>query len=129
MKLETYEHFAVQRRRSGASQVATAQTLGVTQGFIAQVESGSRGLTADMKKLYPKKLTSVKRHEAFWLLLRRAGITHGQAKELFDVVARDFNDWIRGDQRVPDNAFRYVEDKAHVGATSTRGSALNKRAA
>lgn len=114
MKLEAYEHFALQRRRDGKSQVVAARELGVTQGFIAQVESGSRGLTADMKAMYPKKLTSVKRHEAFWILLRRAGITHGQAKELFDVVARDFNDWIRGDQRVPDNAFRYTEDKARI---------------
>lgn len=114
MKLYSYEHFAVQRRRSGASQSQCAQTLGVTQGFIAQIESGIRPLTATMKALYPKKLTSVKRHEAFWLLLRRAGIAHGEAKKLFDVRARDFNDWIRGDERVPDNAFDYATEKAKL---------------
>jgi predicted transcriptional regulator len=112
MKLLDYEHFAVQRRRDGKSQQDVARELGVTQGYIAQVENGIRGLNEDMKKLYPKKLSSVKRHEAFRVLLRRAGIKHGEAKKLLNVVARDFNDWIRGDQRVPDNAFTWVRDKA-----------------
>ncbi len=114
MKLYSYEHFAVQRRRDGKSQQDVAFELGVTQGFIAQVESGTRGLTEDMKAFYPKKLTSVKRHEAFWVLLRRAGIPHGQAKQIFCVVAREFNDWMRGDQRVPDNAFAYAANKARL---------------
>lgn len=114
MKLYSYEHFAVQRRRSGASQEQCAQTLGVTQGFIAQVENGVRPLPDNLRALYPKKLTSVKRHEAFRLLLRRAGIPHGEAKKLFSVRARDFNDWIRGDERVPDHAFDYASEKAKI---------------
>lgn len=111
MKLYSYEHFAIQRRRDGLSQLDVARKLGVTQGFVAQVESGARGLTDACKALYPKKLTSVKRHEMLWLLLRRLGITHTEAKKLFNVKARDFNDWMRGDKRVPDHAMKYVNEK------------------
>jgi len=108
MKLYSYEHFAIQRRRKGKSQDDLAHEAGVTQGFIAQIENGLRSIPEDIQKIYPKKLTSVKRHEMFWLLLRRAGLRHEEAKKLFSVTAREFNDWMRGDTRIPDWAFDYA---------------------
>jgi transcriptional regulator with XRE-family HTH domain len=114
MKLYSHEHFAVQRRRDNLSQREIARRLDVTQGFIAQVESGLRSLTKPMLQVYPKKLSSVKRYEIFWVLLRRAGISHTEAKKLFNVTARDFNDWMRGDRRVPDHAFDYAVEKAKL---------------
>ncbi len=110
MKLLSYEHFAIQRRRAGVSQSDIALKIGATQGYIAQVETGKREITKKLHKLYPKKLKSVKRFELLWALLRRAGITHSEAKKLFSVTAREFNAWMRGDTRVPDRVMNYVQE-------------------
>ena len=111
MKLYSNEHFILQRMRDGLTQHDIAEKLDVTQGFVAQIEGGVRNLTPVFEALYPKKLTSIKRNELVYVMLRRLGVTHTEAKKLFGVAARDWNDWISGRKRFPDNVLNYLQDQ------------------
>jgi hypothetical protein len=114
MKLYDFEHFALNRKRAGKSQQEVAIENRLSQSYVAQAERGLRNLTPSMKAYYPNKIKKMFRHEVFWILLRRAGIEHGRAKKLFCVTAREWNQYMNGTKRVPDNALDYLFGKLQI---------------
>jgi len=119
MKLYKNEHFILQRLREGLTQTQIADSLGVTQGFVAQVEGGSREMTGGFQALYPKKLRMIQRHELVFLMLRRLGMTHGEAKQFFNVRARTWNKWLTGRETIPDHVVDYLKNQLKIASSES----------
>jgi len=111
MKLQSHEHFTIERRRQGETQEDAAARHGVSQGCISQWETGARGLPADLRKKFPARAVKMEPEEDLFVLMARAGLKLPDAQVFFSVDLRTLYRWLKAEQKIPPGAFEMLEER------------------
>jgi hypothetical protein len=111
MKLQSYEHFMLERRRVGDSQEDAAVRHGVTQGCISQWETAARGLPAELRKQFPARAVKMTPAEDLFILMTRAGLTLSDAQVFFSVDLRRLYRWLKEEEKIPPAVFTMLHDR------------------
>ena len=111
MKLQSHEHFMLERRRNGDNQEDAAARHGVSQGCISQWETGARGLPMDVRKQFPARAVKMSAAEDLLILMTRAGLSLPDAMVFFSVDLRKLYRWLKEEEKIPPRVFEMLHER------------------
>lgn len=111
MKLQSHEHFMLERRRHGDNQEDAAARHGVTQGCISQWETGARGLPMELRKQFPARAVKMTAAEDLFILMTRAGLKLPDAMVFFSVDMRTIYRWLNEEEKIPPRVFEMLWER------------------